>query len=361
MEAFRQAVQSDYAEAFCPDLMIIFTNFDNFPSRWQTKEGVTGETRILRSASAIAKAARRAPKSIALINCNPPMVYGLAARSLTAPGGRPALVAVDLVLRRPRSVRSWLLHPFRRFLLSRVDHFFHYFKDLRGYDSIFGVGPDRSSFVPFKANLFERVDFQNVPPGEYVLCLGRTLRDYDTFFEAIEKLPLPAAIARPDRHLMKRHGARFSRPLDRLPKNVRILEDDGSPEAMAEIIRSAKIVVIPILPESMAASGCSTCLNAMLFKKCIIGTEGPGFSDVFENHEVLCVPPKDPVSLAQAIQDLWENDDRRESMAARGFEYAVSAGGEQDLFQRLIDRVIPWFQNEYLRLTSRKAPNAERN
>jgi glycosyltransferase involved in cell wall biosynthesis len=118
-----------------------------------------------------------------------------------------------------------------------------------------------------------------------------------------------------------------------------VLADDGSDEAMANLLRRAKIVVVPVLQESIAASGCSTCLNAMLFGKPVIGTAGPGFSDTFTQGEVLCVPPENTAALRDAIRRLWEDDELRNHIAATGAEYGRMAGGEQQLFQRVLDDV----------------------
>ncbi len=279
--------------------------------------------------------------ALAVINCNPALTYSLAAKCLLKQRRIP-IVAVDLVLRRPKSLRSPLFQPIRRILLNRVDHFIHYFKDMSGYQQTFGIGPDRSSFVPFKANLFSVLP-QHFPEGMYVTCLGRTLRDFDTFFAAMAALPYPGAISTPDFKAMKQHGSRFSSSLGTLPKNVHILEDDGSREAMANVLQASKLVVLPILKESMAASGSSTCLNAMLFRRCVIGTEGPGFSDIFQNGELVWVRPEDPVELAKAIQEIWLDDDKRERIAAAGHRYALEAGDNQALFQRVIEAVASWY------------------
>ena len=320
--------------------MIILTNFARFPLRWRAADGTAGESRIFASADEFLNAAGQQPEAILLTNCDPALTFRLARRLWFRK--RPALVAVDLVLRRPRSLRGGLLISWKRLLLRRVDHFIHYFSDVRGYEKTFGIGPDRSSFIPFKANLYDRDVQIESWEGEYVLCAGRTLRDYDSFFDAMESLPYPAVISRPNFELMREHGARFSRRLEDLPNNVRVVDDDGSDQAMANLLRGAKMVVVPILRESMAASGCSTCLNAMLFAKPVIGTEGPGFSDIFHNGEVLCVPPEDAAALREAIRRMWEDVELRDRIAAAGHQYGLMAGGEQQLFQRVIDRVVEW-------------------
>jgi glycosyltransferase involved in cell wall biosynthesis len=320
-----------------PSPLLVLTNFARFPLRWQTGSGTSGESRILSSAEEFLNAAASNPEAVLLINCDPALTLGLARRLFFQK--KPRLVAVDLVLRRPRSLRARLLNLWKRLLLRRVDHFIHYFNDLSGYQKLFGIGPVRSSFVPFKANLFDRSVNKESAAGEYVLCAGRTLRDYDSFFSAMEQLPYPAAISRPNFDLLREHGARFRRSLEQLPENVRVIEDDGSDEALADLLRKAKIVVVPVLKESMAASGCSTCLNAMLFGKPVIGTEGPGFSDIFTQGEVLCVPPEDAAALRDAIRRLWEDNQIRNRTAAAGREYGLIAGGEQQLFQRVLEDV----------------------
>jgi glycosyltransferase involved in cell wall biosynthesis len=170
------------------------------------------------------------------------------------------------------------------------------------------------------------------------------LRDFDTFFAAMDKLPLPGAIARPEPEELRRHSARFTRPLNALPEQVRVLEDDGSEAAQLRILGDAKLVVLPILKTSMVASGISTCLNAMMLGKCVIGSEGPGMTDIFTQGEILAVPPEDPAALAEMIGRAWEDQVLRETTAAAGHAYALAAGGERELYQRLIDRLAEWYK-----------------
>ncbi|MBV9406069.1 MAG: glycosyltransferase [Acidobacteriaceae bacterium] len=280
------------------------------------------------------------------MNCNPKLTLDLAARLLLTRSTIP-FVALDLVLRRPRSLQNHIFLPLKRLLLKRVNLFVHYFKDRRAYKTLFGIGEDRSAFTSFKANLVEKSAPRYGPEGRYVLCFGRTLRDFDTFFAAMEQLPYPGAIASPNFRELKAHGARFSRTPDRIPANVEMLADDGTAETMRKLFEQAKLVVVPVLKDSIAASGCSTSLNAMSLGKCVIGTKGPGFSDVFQNGEVLLAPPEDAKALAEVIRRAWEDDALRTETALAGFRYAVTAGGEQDLYQRVIEQIVSWYCGEY--------------
>jgi len=320
--------------------MLIVTNFAGFPRQWMSSSGQAGQTRIARDWREFVQQATEAD-SILLVNCEPRLVMELAAYFLAFPFRRRPLVSADLVLRRPATRVALCTLPLKRFLLSRVDHHIHYFKDLSGYQELFGIQLARSSFVPFKANLHRCCANEAEADGEYVLCFGRSLRDYDTFFRAMEQLPYPAAISRPDFAQLRAHDARFTRNLNELPNNLRLLEDDGTDQAQIRILSRARMVVLPILKSSIAASGISTCLNAMLLGRCVIGTAGPGMSDIF-SEEALIVPPEDPDRLAEQIRLAWKDDELRRRTAQFGHRYVLGLGGEPEFHQRIIDCVAGW-------------------
>jgi glycosyltransferase involved in cell wall biosynthesis len=322
-----------------PRTMLIVTNTRSFPQRWTASSGEEGQSAVAQSLWQLLSYGRRRD-AVFVINCDPALVLRLAALFTLVPFLRRPLISVDLVLRRPRGKLQTAVARIKKFLFSRVDHHIHYFKDLSDYREIYGIGPERSSFVPFKPNIRHRQNLRPQPDGEYVLCLGRSMRDYDTFFEAVEQLPYAAAIPDPDLAKLRANGARFSRDLDRLPKNVRRLADDGSEEAQVRILNGARLVVLPIVKVSLLA-GISIALNAMLLGKCVIGSEGPGISDVF-SEELLTVPPEDPGALAGVIKSAWTDDGLRLKTAAAGYRYALSLGGEAELYQRIIDQVVGW-------------------
>lgn len=229
----------------------------------------------------------------------------------------------------------------RRLLLRRFNHHIHYFRDLAAYGRVYGITAERSSYVPFKPN--PKV-VEELPPdgnGEYVLCFGQSMRDFDIFFDVMEKLGYPAAIPEPDFGLLRKNGSRFTRPLNKLPANVRRLPDNKSTEAQRKMIRDARLVVLPILKTSIVASGIGTSLNSMLAGKCVIGTVGPGMSDIFGD-EMLLAPPGDAEQLRQVIRRAWEDAEMRQRTAAAGQRLAKSLGGEKELFQRIIDAVVEW-------------------
>ena len=87
----------------------------------------------------------------------------------------------------------------------------------------------------FSSQIFGTGPFHAHPDGEYVLCFGRSLRNYDSFIDAVEALPYPAAIPAPNFELLRAHGSRFSRKLTDLPARLKLLEDNGTPSSLIEL------------------------------------------------------------------------------------------------------------------------------
>ena len=301
--------------------------------------GVTGRAMVLRTAPEFFQHSREA--DLVIINVDIQLAMKLAVLYLLFPFRRRPILANDVLLRTPVTLKAKLTLPIKRFLFSRIDHFSLYAPTLDGYQKYFGIGPDRASYVRFKPNVRFRYEYKVGPDGDHVLCFGRSERDYDTFFSAMEKLPdVPAAIPPPNFEAFKKHTSRFSRGVNELPPNVRIVEDDGSMESLIRIIEDAKIVVLPMLAKKIAPAGIGTYLNAMVMGKCVITSHGVGTTDVLLEGEALLVPPEDPDGLAAMIRRVWEDRELRERTAEVGRKYAEACGGEQDLRQRVLDRAL---------------------
>lgn len=317
--------------------MLILTNFESFPEQWISTSGVAGQSLTLRTPWAFLAHSRRA--DLVIIDSDVRLLVQLAALYWLFPWWRRPILGHGIALHPPHSLRSRLIQPVARRLLSRVDHFAHYFRILDGYQKYYDIGPERSSYLPYKANIMRRFTYRVDPEGEYILCLGYSERDYDTFLRAVAQLSYPAAITPPDFRLFRKHGSRFSYQISDLPPNLRVLADDGSSDSMIRLLERARIVVLPILASGMSASGISLYLNAMLMGKCVIMTTGPGRSDVLTDQAVF-VPPEDPQALAAAIQRVWEDRELLRGTAARGRAYAEACGGGAELRQRALERAL---------------------
>jgi glycosyltransferase involved in cell wall biosynthesis len=329
--------------------VLILTDFPKFPALWKTNEQ-TGE-----ALTALSGAARRSllpliPQlrraDLVLIHEGATKVLWFVVLFFTIfPFWRKPVVAVDLILRTPRTLKQKVLCRLRRWLFRRVDHFILYFKETRGYQHYYGIPPERCAYVPFKSNISANPAVSAREKKEdYVYMAGQSLRDFDTFFAAVAQLPYPAAIPRPNFQRLREHGARFSWRMEDLPKNLTLLEDNGSIEPWIRNLAAARIVVVPILKDNLCASGIGTYLDAMFFRKCVIISDGPGVSDVLSD-ELIAVPPEDPDALARAIEKVWKDASLRMETAARGHRYATALGAEPELMQRILDNVVAWYNN----------------
>jgi glycosyltransferase involved in cell wall biosynthesis len=319
----------------------ILTNLERFPETWKVSSGETGTARFARSFAEFRALA--SGSDVLLINGDASLVYRLALYFVLFPWRRKPVVTVDLVLRKPLSAPARAGAALKKLLLTRVDHFINYFRESEGYGRYYGITPERSSFVPFKPNLRYRYDPAFSGAGDYILCFGRSRRDYDTFFRAMEQVPYPGAIPEPDFAGLRRHGSRFTYRLDQIPRHVQVLPDDGSQQRMIQILEGARVVVLPFLSDSLFA-GMGVYLNAMLLRKCVIVSEGPAVSDVLTGGEALLIPPEDPAALATMIQRVWQDDGLRGEVAERGYRYALSLGGEPELRARILEKVVAWYK-----------------
>lgn len=320
----------------------VLTNFERFPANW-TADGYVGTAQFAETFEKFQSKATEA--DLIINNADVGLAYQFALKPLRNANGRIPMVAVDLVLRRPLTLKSRVGAVGKKLLLSRVDHFINYFRDSEGYSRYFGITPERSSSTHFKPNLRYRYESTGVKEGTYVLCFGRSQRDYDTFFRAMAMLPYPGATPNPDFAGLRAHNSRFTYALDQLPKNVTLLDDDGTQASLIEILENARLVVLPILATSMLA-GVSVYLNSMLLRKCVIISEGPGVSDMLTPEQAIQVPPERPAELAAAIRRAWEDDGLRVRTAAAGYAHAVSLGGEPELFQRILDLTTAWYGSQ---------------
>lgn len=272
---------------------------------------------------------------VILLDGNPPCLWLLCLLRWLWPFSRCRLVSVDIMFVKPTTRRQKLASWIMRILLCRVDHFIHYFKDLTGYKRYFGVGPERSSFVPFKVNSWECVppEEELSADGDFIFTGGRSLRDIGTFLEAMRRVPYPGALLYHDLPRMAENGT----PLDlsRLPGNVRAVEDDGSADSWLEQMRRARIVVLTTLPSSIRAIGVTSYLMAMAMKKCVIITDGPATRGILTDQAIL-VPAGDPAALAEAIDRVWNDPDLRERTARNGRAYAEQLGGTERLFRDIL-------------------------
>jgi glycosyltransferase involved in cell wall biosynthesis len=258
---------------------------------------------------------------------------------LLRPLGRFKLVSVDLILRPPAYPLDLLVVKLKALLLTQVDRFILYFKDISGYQQFYGLRPDRITYLPFKVNGWGEPCWPGqVPPGDHVLCAGRTLRDVSTFVEAMSIVGCPAVLLQQPAEVLHQHGT--DAWTTALPANVRLVVDRS--ENLGDFLKAiaeARLVVIPRYRGDLAPTGISTYLVAMALGKCVVISRGPGADDVLSD-EAAFVTPQDVNALATTVARLWHDDAARSGVAERGRLYAESLGGEQRLCADILEHSL---------------------
>lgn len=205
------------------------------------------------------------------------LVFCLAKRVL--PFLRFKLISVDLVLGPALTLRERARTRVIGWLLEAADLFIFPFRDISGLRRLYGIFPDRVSYVPFEVNGYPDVLAVPTRDDGHILACGRSYRDYGTFGRAMAGLPYVAHIlVRPAE--LSRHGSEPDTAS--LPPAVAVFEDDGSVRSWLDRIARARLIVLPILPNVVSAAGISVCLLSMALRKCVIMSEGPATSGVLD-------------------------------------------------------------------------------
>jgi glycosyltransferase involved in cell wall biosynthesis len=315
----------------------ILTNFMNCPDFFDFPPNVRVEVIRADVWPEVISLLQRA--DIVVIDCRDVLLYRICTHFLLFPWTRKPLVAVDLVLRKPTGLRRRVAALAKRILLSRVQHYIHYFQDISGYTKHFGISRARSSYVPFKVNI-RSVNLTSEDISEdFIFTMGQSLRDYDTFIRAIAELPYPAAIPEFSFDSFEGKDETFRWTRQNVPQQLTILPDSGSSADLVKNLARARLFVVPTQASSLCASGLSTYLDAMYLGKCVILSSGPGASDLL-TEQALLVPPHDVGALRNTIRRAWEDDALRNRTASAGRRYALSLGGEPELLQRIFHRTL---------------------
>jgi glycosyltransferase involved in cell wall biosynthesis len=282
---------------------------------------------------------------VVLLNNDSDRLFKLCVLRYLFPWKRFQLISLDIILRKPLSCKDRLTALIKKFLFKKVDIFVLFFRKTRGYEMHFGISREKIRYIPFKVNSWKEVfaDYISDPQqGQYVLCAGRTMRDLDTFAEAVRISGAPALLLSPGAATMKKHGTQLISGV--LPANLKLVfHTDGREETFLNYIKKAAVVVVPRFSVDIASTGISTYLCAMAAWRCVIISRGPGAEDVLARDEAIFVTPEDPVELAEAVKKVWSDSELRKKVAVNGRRYAEALQGEE----RLIEDLMELLQGEH--------------
>lgn len=159
-----------------------------------------------------------------------------------------------------------------------------------------GVDPERVVFTPFSHTLADEDLRAEVTHDGPVFAGGNSLRDYEPLVEAARGL---------DTHVVIASKLLSAERLRTAPANV---EAGPVPhERFVQLLRSASVVVTPIVEGGVRSAGMQTWLNAMALGKLAVVTDSFGARDYVEHRRTgLIVPPGNAAALHEALR--WALD-----------------------------------------------------
>lgn len=299
--------------------------------RWPTADGTLQR---IRRAAWVCRTA-----DVILLNQSPldQLAFGLVRRLPVLQRARLIVLDHNFDWPQPGLVTA-LKNQIWRLAYSRVDYSVQHMYWCQELEEFFGIPEKKFKYMPFKVNSFEILKTLKAEEGDYVFTGGYSARDFDTFCKAMASLPYSGRIST-SLSTYTRNVNRTRWTASHVPANVQLVEDTG--DAWWHAIAKAKLVVFTIPKQTVSGAGISACMTALGLGKCVIFTECPATRGVFTNRQELAiVPPENPKDLANTIEELWEDDELRRSLALRGNQYASKIGGLEEHLKRIASLIF---------------------
>lgn len=267
--------------------------------------------------------------AVVTVSHRPAMVYGLLNRLI--PRKRPIHVAKEFFFEDEaggaRSLKSRVLSGLYRFSLKHVQAVIvNATGEIAPYSRFLRLPESRFRFIPWPSNIGEpkRIDGHDGT----VLAVGRSLRDWKTFFQSVEGLDLRCVV------IASRQDVQGLR----VPTNVDIFLDVPH-VAYLQFLQRAMTVVIP-LRETKRSTGQACFLEAMAYGKSVVVADVIGARDYISNGDNgLTYRPGDAADLREKISALATDHALRERLAGRGLQSVVTRFNKTVYAQAMIAAV----------------------
>ncbi len=206
------------------------------------------------------------------------------------------------------SVRQRLLRLIYRFVLKKVDTVVvNASGEIVPYARLFALPESRFRFIPWPSNIDNPAI--STETDNSILAVGRSLRDWDALFKAVEGLPYKTVVVA---------SAQEIRDLE-IPVNVEVHLDIPRNVYLGFLERAA-VVVIPLI-ETIRSTGQASFLEAMAYGKPVIVTDVVGARDyIIDGQNGLTYRPGDQEDLRRKIVVLMQDDALRRKLAQAGLQ-----------------------------------------
>jgi len=210
------------------------------------------------------------------------------------------------------TLRSKLKYLFMRLILSSIDTAVcSSMTEVVYYPEVFRWNTDKTIFV----HCYFDPKYLNITHdrgGDFILTAGRTFRDYDTFFKAVNDIGNEVVVVASPWNINNIN----------IPKNVSIKYDIPLGE-LTELMRKSTVVVVP-LEDRKISTGQSIFLQAMAMGKAVVVTKTAGTVDYINHLENgLLVPPGDNQQMCEAIKFLLENEKERINIGKNAHKWVI--------------------------------------
>jgi hypothetical protein len=193
------------------------------------------------------------------------------------------------------------------------------------FATTWGIEPERVFVTPYCHTLSEADLAAPTSTSGPVFAGGNSLRDYAPLVTAAREVDVPVTLA----------TKLVEGPL---PANV-----SAGPvpyERFFELLRNARLVVVPLAGREDRTAGQQTYLNAMALGKPVIVTDSPGVREYVEDGRTgIVVPSGDPAALAHAMRWALDpaNAEAVEQMTAAATHAARTTFSPDRYAQSLLD------------------------
>ncbi len=197
------------------------------------------------------------------------------------------------------------------FALQDIDRFIvHSRKECETVSAWLKLPQSKFRFIPLQRAPISVVKSEDID-NPFILSMGSANRDYQTFFDAVEKLGLRTIVVA---------GQHSIKGLT-VPSNVEI-RSGLSPEQCHHLAQRARVNVVPLIDHATGA-GQVTIVEAMRMSRPLIATRCVGSED-YINHGTtgLFVRPYSVNDLVTTIGQLWSDETLRASLARNAGQYA---------------------------------------
>ena len=169
--------------------------------------------------------------------------------------------------------------------------------------------------------------------GGHIFAGGNSLRDYEPLVEVAKQMPDHQFIV----------ASRLLNSRTDLPPNLRTGEVPQ--DEFMELLKTASVVVVSIMKNLSRAAGQQTYLNAMLMRKPVIVTAGPGVSDHIRDRETGLIVSGDVSDFVNALH--WLFDEKNKQQVTRMTETAQKLVREKYTKEIHVARLI-YLMDEFI-------------